>query len=107
MTRFTTIVAGIALATASLGALAQVTPRVDARQARQETRIDAGVASGQLNARETTRLDHQQGRVAAAEADVKSDGNVTGAERRHLKRMQDRASANIHKQKHDAQVDRP
>ena len=52
----------ITLAAASLGAFAQApatpaTPRVDAREAKQQARIDQGVASGQLNARETNRLD--------------------------------------------------
>ncbi len=46
----------------------------------------------------------QQARIAGAEAKAKSDGTVTTKERRHLARMQDRASANIHKQKHDAQT---
>lgn len=99
---------GATLAIASIGAFAQasapVTPKVDAREAKQQARIDAGVASGQLTAKETNRLDKQQGRIAGAEAKAKSDGTVTTRERRHLARMQDRASANIHNQKHDAQT---
>jgi hypothetical protein len=97
----------VTLALASLGALAQATtapatPCVDAREAHQQKRIDAGVASGQLNARETNRLDKQQARVVAIEANDKADGKVTAQERRQLNRMQNRASAGIHKQKHDA-----
>ena len=103
-----TLATGVTLAIASLGAFAQatapVTPRIDAREAKQQARIDAGVASGQLNARETNRLDKQQARVAGAEANAKADGTVTKTERRHLHRMQNRASANIHAQKHDAQT---
>ena len=106
-----TLATGITLAVASIGAFAQATapatPRVDTREANQQARIDAGVASGQLNARETNRLDKQQGRVAGAEANAKADGTVTGKERRHLHRMQIRASANIHAQKHDAQTAKP
>ena len=108
MLKLTTIATGLTLAIASLGAFAQgtapVTPRVDAREANQQARIDAGVASGQLNARETNRLDKQQSRIAVAESKAKADGVVTGHERRHLHRMQRRASANIHAQKHDAQT---
>jgi hypothetical protein len=106
MHKFTTVATGIALAIASLGAFAQgtATPRVDQREANQQARIDAGVASGQLNARETNRLDKRQARIASAEAKAKADGTVTKGERRHLRRMQDRASAAIHDQKHDAQV---
>lgn len=103
-----TLATGLALAVASLGAFAQatapVTPRVDAREAKQQARIDAGVASGQLNARETNRLDKQQGRIAGAEATAKADGVVTTKEHRHLAHMQNRASKSIHAEKHDAQV---
>ena len=109
MLNLKTVAIGATLAIASIGAFAQAasapaTPRIDAREAMQQARIDAGVASGQLNARETNRLDKQQGRIAATEANAKADGTVTARERRHLARMQNRASANIHKQKHDAQT---
>lgn len=99
---------GATLAIASIGAFAQAsapaTPKVDAREAKQQARIDAGVASGQLTAKETNRLDKQQAKIAGAEAKAKADGTVTHKERRHLARMQDRASKNIHNQKHDAQT---
>ena len=107
MTRFKTLAVGALLSIATLGAFAAtapVTPRVDAREAKQQSRIDAGVASGQLDAKETNRLDKQQGRIAGAEAKAKSDGTVTPAERHHLKRMQNRASTDIAQQKHDAQT---
>lgn len=111
MNKFTTLATGVTLAIASIGAFAQatapVTPRVDQREAKQQARIDAGVASGQLNARETNRLDKQQARVAGAEANAKADGTVSAKERRHLTRMQNRASKDIYAQKHDAQVAKP
>ena len=62
---------------------------------------------GELNARKTNRLDKQQARVASAETNAKADGTVTAKERRHLTRMQNRASKNIYAQKHDAQVAKP
>lgn len=102
------VAVGATIAIASIGAFAQAsastTPRVDAREAKQQARIEAGVASGQLNGRETRRLDRQQARIAGAETHAKADGTVTAKERRHLHRMQDRASKNIYKQKHDAQT---
>jgi hypothetical protein len=108
MNKLTTFAVGTALAIASIGAFAQATapatPKVDAREAKQQARIDAGVASGQLTAKETNRLDKQQAKVAGAEAKAKADGTVTRKERRHVARMQDRASKNIHNQKHDAQT---
>ena len=57
MHKFTISAVGVAIAIASLAASAggTATPRVDQREADQQKRIDAGVASGQLNARETNR----------------------------------------------------
>lgn len=89
------------------GASAPATPRVDQREAKQDTRIQNGVASGQLNAKETYRLEQQQARINTAERNAKADGKVTKAERAKLHRMQDRASANIARQKHDAQTAKP
>lgn len=108
MNKFTILAAGMALTTASIGAFAQthapVTPRVDQHEANQQSRIDAGLASGQLNRREARRLEREQAQIARAEARAKADGVVTPRERRELQRMQARASANIHAEKHDGQV---
>jgi hypothetical protein len=79
------------------------TPRIDKREARQQRRIEQGVASGQLTPKETARLEAQQGRIETAEAKAKSDGVVTAKERASLTRRQNKASRNIHHQKHDAQ----
>ena len=106
MHKFTTLATGVAIAFASFAAAAgnTATPRVDQREANQQARIDAGVNSGQLTARETNRLDKQQARIAKVEAKDKADGTVTKAERAELHRMQNRASKNIYVQKHDAQT---
>jgi hypothetical protein len=108
MSNLKSLALGATLALASIGAFAQAaapaTPRVDVREARQEARIDAGVASGQLNAREARRLEKQQVHVAAVETRAKEDGTVTAGERRHLAKIQTRSSANIYQQKHDAQI---
>jgi len=110
MHKFTTLATGVTLAVASLVAFAQdstaLTPRIDQREANQQARIDAGVASGQLSRREALRLQRQQTRIRHAEAKAKADGVVTPSERREITRMQDETSANIHAQKHDGQVAR-
>lgn len=79
------------------------TPGVDARQQRQEARINQGAASGALTPRETRRLHHEQRRIEHAEAHAKADGTVTPRERARLHHMQDHASRDIHRQKHDRQ----
>lgn len=98
-----------AMAVATLGAWAQAasspaaTPGVDQRQANQDKRIDQGVASGSLTARETQRLEREQATVNRAEYKAKADGTVTRQERRRLNNMQDRRSRAIARQKHDPQ----
>ena len=91
-------------ATPTAAAASTAMPRVDARAANQEKRIEQGVASGQLTAKETHRLDRQQARIAKAETAAKSDGTVTPAERKKLHAMQGVASKDIARQKHDAQT---
>jgi hypothetical protein len=100
------IVLALAAATAACAQTSvdsTATPRVDKREARQQRRIEQGVASGQLTPKETARLEAQQGRIETAEAKAKSDGVVTAKERASLTRRQNKASRNIHHQKHDAQ----
>ncbi|MBL8312728.1 MAG: hypothetical protein JNK55_03180 [Rubrivivax sp.] len=96
------VLLAVAATTSAMAGPAQ-TPGLDQRQARQDQRIQQGVASGELNQREARRLENQQDRVEAAETRAKADGKVTAVERRRLDRAQDRASANIAKQKHDRQ----
>jgi len=106
---FKSLAIGATISMLCAGAFAQAasapaTPRVDKREARQEQRIEQGIASGQLNARETHRLDKEQAAIGKAEDRAKADGTVTAKERRHLNKMQNRASHDIHKQKHDKQT---
>lgn len=105
---FKSLAVGATIAIACIGAFAQAasapeTPRVDKREAKQEQRIEKGVASGELNARETKRLEKEQSAIGKAEDKAKADGTVTAKERRHLNKMQNRASHDIHHQKHDRQ----
>ena len=70
---------------------------------RQDERIGQGVASGELTRHEAKNLREQQRHIDRAQRRAKKDGKVTEAEARHVDNMQDRASANIHHQKHDRQ----
>jgi hypothetical protein len=104
--RLTLITAALALVSALASAQAPntATPRVDARQAKQERRIEQGVASGQLTARETLRVEREQKRIATVEARAEGDGKVTVQERKRLHHLQNAASRDIRRQKHDAQT---
>lgn len=99
-----TLVAALALTMAGLAMAQPATPNLDKREANQQQRIDQGVASGQLTAKETNRLQKREAKLAADEAAAKADGTVTRAERRKLQREAHRDSIAIRKQKHDAQT---
>lgn len=98
------LIAAAIAAVISVPVFAQAnTPGIDQRQANQERRIDQGVASGELNARETARLERGQQRAENMETRAKSDGVVTARERARIHNTQDRQSARIYRQKHDRQ----
>jgi peptidoglycan hydrolase CwlO-like protein len=100
---FTAIAAVLSFGAIAASAQTAETPRIDARQAKQEQRIDQGIASGELTKREARRLNHQQNVIDKAEDKAKADGVVTGKERKALTRAQNNASKRIYRQKHDAQ----
>ncbi len=82
------------------------TPGVNERQQNQRQRIQQGAVSGELTRRETAHARHDQRRIRRAEHTAKSDGTVTNAERARLHHMQNTASRQLSRNKHDAQ-DRP
>jgi hypothetical protein len=97
-----------ALLAAALPVAAQTsTPRVDQRQVNQEARIQQGVQSGQLTAKEAAKLEKGQAKVGALEAKAKADGKVTAKERKKLAKAQDKQSKKISKEKHDKQTVAP
>lgn len=79
------------------------TPVIDQRQAQQEQRVDQGVASGQLNKRETNRVNRQQKHINKVEGRAKSDSVVTKKERARAGTAQNRASRHLAREKHDLQ----
>lgn len=98
-----TLIVSLSLAIGGAAFAQTATPNLDKREAKQQARIDQGVASGQLTPREAARLQKREANLAAHEQAAKSDGVVTRAERRRLQREANRNSAAIRKQKHDAQ----
>ena len=78
---------------------------VGQRQRNQQERIAQGVKSGELNARETARL---EGREAAIHREVHNDrvangGKLTPAEKAKVNHQENRTSRAIYRQKHDVQ----
>lgn len=102
--KMTTLVTALALTMTGLAMAQPSTPNLDKREAKQQARIDQGVASGQLTAKEANRLDKRETKLATHEAAAKADGKVTAAERHKLQHEANRNSKAIRKQKHDAQT---
>jgi hypothetical protein len=100
--RIRSVFTAILLGAAAMAAAAPAEARINQRQGHQQHRIYDGIAGGQLTQREAYRLERQQAHIARYEARSRADGpGLTGRERYRLERMQDRASRNIHHQRHD------
>jgi hypothetical protein len=102
-----TLAGAFAMAMAGLAMAQPATPNLDKREANQQKRIDQGVASGQLTAKETNNLDKREAKLATDETAAKADGKVTPAERRKLQREANRDSRAIHRKKHNAKTAAP
>jgi hypothetical protein len=103
--RTNALAAGTALALSLCFAPSAEAGRIHGRKTNQQDRIAQGVASGQLNPRETARLEtreaHLNREVARMRAD--NDGALTARQHARVERQQDRLSRNIYQQKHDGQ----
>jgi hypothetical protein len=77
------------------------------RDVNQQQRIENGLQSGQLNTKEAGRLEREQQHVDRLEAHDMKDGHMSAAEQMKLDKAQNAASADIYKQKHDAQAGNP
>jgi hypothetical protein len=97
----------IAAAAAPAFAQSSGAPGFSQRDVNQEQRIEQGLQSGQLNTREAAKLEREQGRVDQMESRALRDGTVTPAERARINAAQNKASADIYREKHDAQTGNP
>ena len=77
---------------------------INAREARQERRIDQGIYSGELTKNETRRLEREQNRIDRVEDRYRTSGDgLSAKERARLERALNRSSRDIYRQKHDRQ----
>jgi hypothetical protein len=98
------IIAGIILAMTVVPVKAQTSARSNSgRQVNQQARIHQGRRSGELNRRETSRLEREQRRIQIEKRIAQGDGTVTPAEKAFLRREQNRANRHIYREKHDRQ----
>jgi hypothetical protein len=97
----------VAATLASTPASAQNAPAYQQRDVNQEQRIEQGLQSGQLSTREAARLQAEQARIDRMESQALRDGQVSAQEKARINSAQNRASADIRRQKHDAQTGNP
>ncbi len=103
MKRLGLFVLSVVLLSSPLAFAQGQTPVIDQRQTNQQTRIDQGVASGQLTEREANRMEKRQDHVQNLENKAKEDGVVTKKERARIGAAQNNASRQLAKEKHDRQ----
>jgi hypothetical protein len=100
------IVASLLAGVVILGSLPAVAGPYDSNINRvemdQECRIQQGLHSGRLTPGEFRRLENQQGRIRAAEAQMRADGRLTPGEKTLLASMQERANRDIYRYKHNS-----
>jgi hypothetical protein len=77
---------------------------INAREARQERRIDQGIYSGELTKNETRRLEREQNRIDRLEDRYRTSGDgLSPRERVRLERALNHSSRDIYRQKYDRQ----
>jgi len=97
-----------ALSLACAGAFAQTTAAsTTQRDVNQQTRIENGLKDGSLTTREAGRLEQQEAHVDRLQARDLKDGKLSPAERAQLNAAQNKVSANIAAERHDAATGNP
>lgn len=74
---------------------------VKEREANQQKRIEEGVKNGSLSPEESKKLEAQQGRIEKVENKAMEDGKMSKKEFKKIEKMQDNASNNIKRKKHN------
>jgi hypothetical protein len=86
--------------------LAQTGATIADRKVNQQDRIAQGVNSGQLTARETSHLEHQEAGINKEEAGMRAqdNGHLTAQDKKTLTKQQNAESRRIYRDKHNARV---
>jgi hypothetical protein len=101
------IFGGLLIATFALTSIAEAqtrTPVVNQRQRNEQRRINQGIRNGELSKNETRHLLADEKDIRKDKRMAKADGHVTTAERRQLRRDENRTSRAIYRDKHNKRV---
>src|SRR5438132_9228170 len=71
------------------------------RDINQETRVEQGLKSGQLNTGEAARLERGEARIDRMESKALNDGDLSPAETARIQRAQNHESGAINRLKHN------
>ncbi len=88
-------------------AFAQTAATEVQRNVNQQTRIENGLKSGELNTREAAKLEREEKNIDKTQARAMRDGKLSQAEKARIQGMQNKVSSDISTEKHDAQVGNP
>ena len=108
--KFVTAVLASTLVIAPAAMIAQTTPtpgahdyNINQRKVDQQDRIANGIRDGQLNARQTARLEHQEAGINREERGMRAqdNGHLTRADRRVIHTQQNQESRRIYRDRHD------
>ena len=106
--RLTLLLAGILVSGAGLLAQDTTTPkregRVERRAARQQKRIDQGVASGKMTPQEAAHAEKREAKLQGDIAKAESDGKITKKEQAKLTHEENKNSRKIYRKKHNAKT---
>lgn len=89
------LVSSLVLALGSASVLAQTAASTIQRDVNQQTRIEQGLQSGNLNTKEAGRLEKEEGRVDRMQSNALKDGKLTPQESARLEKAQDKVSQDI------------
>ena len=80
---------------------------INARDARQQARINKGVADGQITPKGAAAADAHQAKINSEQSRMRAadNGHLTAADRHKIARQQDRTSQNIDRRNHNAATD--
>ncbi len=80
---------------------------INARDARQQNRINKGVADGQITPKGAAAADAHQAKLNQEQANMRAadNGHLTAADRHKVARQQDRTSRRIYDRNHNAATD--
>jgi hypothetical protein len=107
MTKITLALCAATMFNSAVLAAETAAPTDQQRNVNQQQRIEQGLQSGELSTKEAGRLEREQQHVDRLQARSLRDGEVTAGEQARIDKAQNVASADIYRQKHDAQTGNP